>query len=304
MVVVLESPQPIKIRKTRSLDMLYWGDLDGTTWTKWSISIWDIVKTLEEQKLGHPAMFPVELCKRLIRVYTRIGDVVLDPFMGTGSTLVAARELFRKGIGFEIYRYFVEIAKMRLEKPELKKKAPLFSFSKKTITSEDLRKIEEVIKEIDVEPVIVFDDAINLDKYLGENSVDMVLTSPPYFNVHRRERTSDRKEERPYGDDPRDLGNIDDYEKFLERLMKVFEKTYRVLREGGIAVVIVMDVREGSNFYPLHIDISNHMRDIGFKPRDIIIWDRSREYNNIRPLGYPNKFIINKIHEYILVFEK
>jgi len=297
MVVVLESPQPIEIRKTRTLDKLYWGDLDGAVWTKWSVSIWDIVKTPEEQKLGHPAMFPVELCKRLIRVYTRIGDVVLDPFMGTGSTLVTARELFRKGIGFEIYRYFIEIAKMRLEKL-------LSASSGETAISDDIAGIEDIIKDIDIEPVIVLDDAISLDKYLDENSVDMVLTSPPYFNVHRRKRTSDRKEERPYGDDLRDLGNIDDYEKFLEKLMKVFEKTYKVLRESGIAAVIVMDVREGSNFYPLHMDISNRMRDVGFKLRDIVIWNRSKEYNNIRPLGYPNKFIINKIHEYVLVFEK
>jgi len=291
-VIVLKSPQLIKVRKVKTLNKLFWGDLDGRTWTKWSISIWDIVKTPREQKLGHPAMFPVELCERLIRVYTRVGDVVLDPFMGTGSALVAAKRLFRKGIGFEIYDYFVELAKKRLEEEATE---GLMRYSSE---------LRDAVKDMDLEPVIVLDDARNLDKYLEENSVDMVLTSPPYFNVHRRERTSDRKEERPYGDDPRDLGNIDDYEKFLGDLMKIFEKVYRVLRRGGIATVIVMDVREGNNFYPLHIDISNHMKDIGFTLRDIIIWNRSREYNNLRPIGYPHKFIINKVHEYILVFEK
>jgi DNA modification methylase len=77
-------------------------ELDGRTWTRNSISVWNVVKTPEENKLSHPAMFPVELCKRLIEIYTKRGDTVIDPFMGSGSTLVAARELDRRGIGFEV----------------------------------------------------------------------------------------------------------------------------------------------------------------------------------------------------------
>jgi len=292
LVLVLRAPQTIKIKEKKSINKLFWGDLDGKTWTKWSISIWDIVKTSDERKLGHPAMFPVELCERLIRVYTRIGDVVLDPFMGTGSTLIAARRLFRKGIGFELYEYYVQIAKERLEKGIIR---PLELFNEK---------LSHIIKNIDYEPVIVNDDARNLDKYLESGTVDMVLTSPPYFNVHRRERTSDRKERKPYGDDPRDLGNINNYNKFMNELTKIFEKIYKVLKKGGINVVIVMDIREGNNFYPFHIDLTNKLYGIGFKLRDVIIWDRHKEYNNIRPIGYPHKFIVNKVHEYILIFEK
>jgi DNA modification methylase len=46
-------------------------ELDGKTWEKYSISVWDIVKTPDEMKLKHPAMFPVELCRRLIQIYTK-----------------------------------------------------------------------------------------------------------------------------------------------------------------------------------------------------------------------------------------
>lgn len=292
---VLDSPTKLRISKRRvSLDSLSARDLDGRTWTKWSISIWDIVKTPEERSLGHPAMFPVELCERLIRVYTRIGDVVLDPFMGSGSTLVAAKKLFRKGIGFELYDYFIELARKRLSET----KATL------TLYLNDGNELEAVLRELDLEPVLIKDDAINVDKYLDDGVVDMILTSPPYFNVHNRERTSDKKEKRPYGNDPRDLGNINDYNEFMRRLGNYFEKFYKVLRDGGIAAVVVMDIREGPNFYPFHIDLHNKLVSIGFKPRDIIIWDRRMEYNNIRPIGYPNKFIINKIHEYIMIYEK
>ena len=291
MVLLLDKPQKISV-KGKHIDRLYWGDLDGRTWTKWSISLWDIVKSAEERGLGHPAMFPSELCERLIRVYTRMGDVVLDPFMGSGTTLVAAKKLFRKGIGFEIYDYFVQVAKQRLEKNY---PVPLEFFK------EDVRKL---LSEIDYEPVIVKDDARNLDKYLDEGTVDLVLTSPPYFNVHRRERTSDRKEKRPYGEDPKDLGNIEDYDEFMDELAKIFKKIYKVLKKGGINIVIIMDIREKGTFYPFHIDLANKLTNIGFKLRDIIIWDRRKEYNNIRPIGYPNKFIINKVHEYIMIFER
>jgi hypothetical protein len=67
---------------------------------------------------------------------------------------------------------------------------------------------------------------------------------------------------------------------------------------------VVMDIRKKSKFYPFHIDISLLMEEIGFDLDDIIIWDRRREYNNVRPLGYPSVFRINKVHEFIMIFKK
>jgi hypothetical protein len=46
------------------------------------------------------------------------------------------------------------------------------------------------------------------------------------------------------------------------------------------------------------------LREVGFTLDDIIIWDRRREYNNLRPLGYPTVFRVNKVHEFILIFQK
>ena len=64
--------------------------LDGTTWLKYSLSIWnDIRKSKTEEKLKHPAIFPASLAKRLMEVFTFEEDIVLDPFVGTGSTILA-----------------------------------------------------------------------------------------------------------------------------------------------------------------------------------------------------------------------
>ena len=64
--------------------------------------------------MGHPAPFPVELPQRLIELYTYEGDVVLDPFMGSGSAAVAAIRTGRRFIGFETDASYVETASTRV----------------------------------------------------------------------------------------------------------------------------------------------------------------------------------------------
>jgi DNA modification methylase len=253
--------------------------LNGKTWEKYSISIWDIIKSKEESKFKHPAMFPVELCRRLIEIYTKEGDVVLDPFMGSGSTIVAARDLERKGIGFDINPSFVELAKKRISQQKLIR-----------LGVED--------------PNIYCEDAKNLLKYVAPGSVDLVITSPPYWNIHTRKRTADYKEPRPYSSLERDLGNISDFNKFMDELKSIFRNVHVVLKNGKRCIVIVMDIRQGSQFIPFHMNIVNMMAEMGFILEDIIIWDRRKEYSNLRPLGYPYVFIVNKVHEYILIFRK
>jgi len=254
-------------------------DLDGKTWERYSISIWDIIKSKEETKLKHPAMFPVELCKRLIEIYTKKGDVVLDPFMGSGSAIVAARDLERKGIGFDINPDFIELARKRVSQQKLIR-----------LGVED--------------PSIYCEDAKNLLKYVAPNSVDLVITSPPYWNIHTRKRTADYKEPRPYSSLERDLGNISDFNKFMDELKSIFKNVHVVLKSGKRCIIVVMDIRQGSQFIPFHMNIVDMMTEIGFILEDIIIWDRRKEYSNLRPLGYPYVFIVNKVHEYILIFRK
>lgn len=254
-------------------------DLDGKTWARYSISIWDVVKTPQERDLKHPAMFPVEICRRLIQIYTKKGELVVDPFVGSGSTLVACKELKRKGVGIDINEKYVKLARKRL--------------SQQTLDSTGLEQIK-----------IFVDDALNLPKYVEPNSADLCITSPPYWMIHLRKRSADYKQPRPYSQLERDLGNISDYMVFLSELKKIFEKVYDVLKLGKRCVVIVMDIRVLNRFIPYHIDIINIMEEIGFVLEDIIIWDRRKEYNELRPLGYPYVFIVNKVHEYILIFKK
>ena len=255
--------------------------LSGKTWFQYSFSIWrDIQKNQEEWKLKHPAMFPIKLAKRLIEIYTnKPNQIILDPFMGSGSTLIAAQIMKMKGVGFDINKEYCNMAKYRLDNTY---KDMFCSLNYK----------------------IFCDSALNIKKYLPHNSVDLSITSPPYWDILNRNRTADRKKIQNYGDSKLDFGNIENYNNFLLSLQKLFKEVYDVLKPKRYCIVVVMDIRKNSTLYQLHSDLTNKMQDIGFVLNDIIIWDRQKDYNNMRPLGYPYSFIVNKVHEYILIFKK
>jgi len=78
-----------------------------------TVSVWSIAPA-SARRIGHPAPFPVELPRRLIELYTFRGDLVLDPFMGSGSTAVAALESGRHFVGYETEPAYLEIARARI----------------------------------------------------------------------------------------------------------------------------------------------------------------------------------------------
>jgi len=254
--------------------------LDGKTWTRYSISIWsDLRKTPEEVRLKHPALFPAALSARLIECFAGQQDrVVLDPFAGVGSTLIAAAQSGRRGIGVELSPEFCELAKGRLAQMGLTSARG--------------------------GPSIHCGDARDLLKYVKPNSVDLVITSPPYWNVLGRHRTADRKSTQDYGDQPLDLGRVRSYEEFLVALGDVFAAVLTTLKPGRYCCVVVMDIRQKGKLYSLHSDVIQKMQSVGYLYDDLIIWDRRHEYNYFRPLGYPAVFRINKAHEFILIFQK
>ena len=80
---------------------------------EWTRSVW-IMNPESAQKVGHPAPFPIELPYRLIQLYTFTEDIVLDPFMGSGSTAIAALKSDRKYVGYEIDDKYIKLAEERI----------------------------------------------------------------------------------------------------------------------------------------------------------------------------------------------
>ena len=264
-------------------------DLNGVRWLRNSISIWsDIRKTAEEYSLKHPAMFPAQLATRLIESFTRSDQTrILDPFAGVGSTVVAAEALGKTGIGLDISADFLGKAMAR---PGL--------------TRSLMDNAENGARPVSGQRVFYRDDARNLLLHVPPASVDFVVTSPPYWDILLQRRSADYKDIRNYGDSSLDLGRITEYGEFLEALAGVFRVVLAALKPGSYCCVVVMDLRKGANFYPLHSDLARKMEEVGYIYDDLIVWDRSHEYNNLRPLGHPSVFRVNKVHEYILIFKK
>jgi len=259
-------------------------NLTGKEWLQNSFTIWrDVVKTSEERATKHPALFPQELVEKLIRLYLRDpGSVVLDPFMGIGSTMLASMNQGMRGIGFDLNKDFCQIANDRINKFQ------------GTLTNDF-----EILT-----PDIFNRDSRTISKVIPESSVDLVVTSPPYWDILNQKRTADGKSIRNYSSETDDLGNISDYDEFLADLKNIYTEVYKVMKPGARCVAVVMDIRKKDKFYPLHEDQSRIMREIGFELDEYVIWDRQRDYNNMKTLGYPYVYRFNRVHEFICIYLK
>ncbi len=241
-------------------------------------------------------MFPIELVKKLIDCFVYIDKdkrtpLIFDPFVGSGTTLLAAVDKKTNGLGFELKEDYYQLANERL------------AVRKNWIRIEKFVDAKNYYG-VDSKLSLRLGDARVLCEELASAFLDLTITSPPYWDILNRRRTADSKERRFYSKDPLDLGNIDDYSLFLEQQKILFTHIYRATRPKGYLIVIVMDIRKKNQFYPFHMDLAHEIQGAGFNLDDIIIWDRGNEYNNLRPLGYPHVFRINKIHEYILIFQR
>jgi site-specific DNA-methyltransferase (adenine-specific) len=99
------SPAPMQ----KALSMLTKEEMQN-----WLVTAWTDIKG-ESTRLGHPAPFPEQLAERLIRLFSFAGDTVLDPFVGTGTTSVAALKAGRNSIGVEIETKYFRMAELRLQ---------------------------------------------------------------------------------------------------------------------------------------------------------------------------------------------
>ncbi len=259
--------------------------LGGKRWLQNSISVWsDIRKSADELKLKHPAMFPAALASRLIESFLPDGPhTVLDPFAGTGATLVAAARLGKHGLGIELSREFVSVARKRLAE------CPPFDGAHGALVER---------------ATVHHASACDLLTHIAPESVDLCITSPPYWNILNQRRTADAKAVRHYGNLADDLGTIADYDEFLSALTRVFADVLEVLKPGAHCCIVVMDLRKKNRFYPFHSDLAARLQTIGYDFDDLVIWNRQSEYNNLRPLGFPAVFRINKVHEFILLMQK
>lgn len=263
-------------------------DLTAKEWIPETVSVWTQkglgAKHPEAQiERQHPAPFSFTDVSRLITFFTKSGQTVLDPFVGVGSTLKACALEGRNGIGIELNPYYAQLAEERLEKEV----PPMFIHT----TSQR---------------VIVGDARTALNDF-EEGCIDFVVTSPPYWNIlHKKDHKA--KQERiangldtQYSDDPNDLGNIIDYDQFLEELAIVFGKCSTVLKPRGYMAIIVSDFRHKSKYIMFHAHIADILSERGLDLKGItILYQR---HKRVFPYGYPYAYVPNIHHQYIVILQ-
>lgn len=259
-------------------------DLAPKSWLKFQKS-WFIHNPPPRKKgvLVHPAKFPETLAQEFIEFFTKQGETVLDPMAGTGSTLIAALRARRNSFGIELNPKYAEIARHIIE--------------------EERNVLGRPIQNLKSE--IIGGDASAASNYQLP-TIDYVLTSPPYWDMlhakgaeTQRKRRSSSELDVFYSDDPSDLGNIHEYEGFLERLVAVYAGLKPLLRQKAYLSIIVKNVKKGGKIYPLAWDLARELGRV-YTLKDEKIWCQDNQ--PLAPFGLGSAWVSNTFHHYCLQF--
>ena len=256
-------------------------DLSGKEWIKFTKS-WFIMsgKADREKTAAHPATFPEELPTEFIQFFTRTGESVLDPFAGTGTTLIAADALGRESTGIEIEPSFVEFARRR-------------------------------------SPSLVHDgDALailNDPGILPDQHFDYIFTSPPYMNTLHQSRggnrdtrhkyRSERGEPLTYGENEKDLGNLKDLEEYIQQITDIFIAVHRVLKPNRYCTVVLQNLNSNGSTIPVAWKFAISLSNTG-------MWDMKgeriwcQENKKLGIYGYPTAYATNNFHHYCITFRR
>jgi len=263
-------------------------DLNATEWIPETVSV-RVQRGLgashpdAQIERQHPAPFSFTDVSRLIRFFTKPAAVVLDPFLGIGSTSKACALEGRKSVGIELNPRYARLAKQRLQ---TEVRYPFASVGDQQILQGDAR---DVLKTVE------------------QDSIDFVVTSPPYWKIlHKEDHKANqarksKKLDTRYSDSDRDLGNIHDYACFLQQVTEILGECGRCLRARKYMAVVVSDFREKSRYITFHSDLANALLPFKLELRGIkILYQR---HKRVFPYGYPFSYVPNIHHQYILVIQ-
>lgn len=258
-------------------------ELTGGEWLQFTKSwfVFDALKSdLEEERITsalseqHPAPFSPTMVSDFIRFFTKRGEVVLDPFVGIGSTLVACSRTGRKGVGIDINEEYVEIAKKR-------------------------------VKE-DADQNVICGNSWEIENLqLPYNPISYCITSPPYYRIlekaNRKQRMRMEKSLDTNYSQPIPLPNTVD--EYVKKLVELFSKIGRLTTEGGFLTVILQNFWDKNGMVPLAWQFTMAMIKSGnwtFKGERI--WCQA--HKKLLPYGQKFDFMPNVHHHYCLVFRK
>jgi DNA modification methylase len=256
-------------------------DLNLNRWKEYKDLLTDSLWILDKRdrsgvhNAGYWGNFVPQIPNQFLRRYTKKGEWVLDPFCGSGTTLIECKRLGRNGIGIELQHEVVRLAKEIV----IKEKNP-FQIKTKIINgdSTELNLVSEL-------------------KKLNCQSVQFLILHPPYWDIIK------------FSSKRNDLSNSDSIEEFLRLFGKVIDNTFPVLDEGRYAAVVIGDKYSSGEWIPLAFYTMQEMLKRGYKLKSTIIknFDQTSGKRNQKELwryrALAGGFYIFK-HEYIFLFRK
>ncbi|MBU1852347.1 MAG: site-specific DNA-methyltransferase [Candidatus Omnitrophica bacterium] len=174
-----------------------------------------------------------QIARNIILLYSSENDVILDPMVGSGTTMIEAKLLQRKGIAYDIHQDVIELAKKSVD----------FQAEKKSY-----------------EPNINQGDARNLSM-LKDESIDLIATHPPYLNIIKY------GEKRVEGD----FSLISSLDKFCDEIYKLAIEFFRVLKPSKYCAILIGDTRRRRHFVPLAYNVMQSFLKAGFILKEDII---------------------------------
>jgi DNA modification methylase len=259
-------------------------DLNPKEWIKFQKS-WFIHDPPRRRKdvLRHPGKFPETLAQEFVEFFTKSEETVFDPMLGTGSTLIACLRCGRHSFGIELNPIYADIARKWV--------------------MEEREKLPERGNHLKAE--VITGDASRMLEY-DLPTIDYVITSPPYWDMlhargaqtQRRRRNSNELDV-AYSANPSDLGNIENYRDFLDRLVGIYAILPSILRPKAYLTIIVKNIKKGGKIYPLAWDLGKRLGEI-FTLKDERIW--CQDDIRLAPYGMGNAWVSNTFHHYCLQF--
>lgn len=258
--------------KYNDLDMKKWKEYDDiSTDSLWIIDRRDNSGAHTGKYHGN---FVPQIPNQLFRRYTKKGDWILDPFMGSGTSLIEALRLERNSVGIEL---------------------------QKDVAEDAVRRIETEKKDGVCSKVFNGDSKnINIDyikKQAGIKEFQFVIFHPPYWDIIN------------FSDDPDDLSNSQTKEEFLDGFGKVIDNTCCHLEKNRYCALVIGDKYAKSELVPLGFNCMDLFLERGFKLKAIIVknFDETKGKSNQRAIwryrALSSDFYIFK-HEYIMIFKK
>jgi len=203
--------------KHNDLDMQNWKELDINTDSLWMISQRD--KSGKHKNVYHGNFIP-QIPNQLIRRYTKANDIVLEPFMGSGTTLFECEKLNRKYIGFDINEEMVKWVKDQMSDSLFYKDFEIF-------LANSLDKLQ-VDKNCEI-----------ANKKFNSKSVQFVLMHPPYMDIIKFTQNKD------------DLSQIDNINEFVKQFKIICQNSLKHLDKGRYFAIVIGDVYKNSEVVPL-----------------------------------------------------